>query len=206
MTSATRPKRAPRGGYAKGEATKQAILQAATEVLGESGYRSGSLRQIAARVGISEPGIFHHFPSKAALLEEVLDARQGRYMQLVKGPDAASTIRGVVKLAAELPRTPGLVELNCVLSAEALAPDHPAHSFFMAQRTEGRSLVEDAFRQLKAEGRFKRDVSSSFAAYVVASAFDGAQIQWLVARDKVDMAEVMQDVLQQFVDIDWDIG
>jgi AcrR family transcriptional regulator len=49
------------------------ILRAALECFLEKGYHGTSIRTIAARAGLSVPGIYHHFPSKAALLERLID-------------------------------------------------------------------------------------------------------------------------------------
>ena len=51
-------------GYAKGRAKLRDILDQATALFGEAGYRGTSLREIAARCGISHPGLLHHFPTK----------------------------------------------------------------------------------------------------------------------------------------------
>lgn len=40
------------------------ILDAAVEVFGECGYENGSMREIAAAVGVSEPALYRHFSSK----------------------------------------------------------------------------------------------------------------------------------------------
>jgi AcrR family transcriptional regulator len=43
------------------------ILSAALEVFVEKGYRAGSMRDIAARVGVTEPALYRHFAGKEAL-------------------------------------------------------------------------------------------------------------------------------------------
>lgn len=57
-----------------GEASgrKAEILDAAIEVFGEKGYDAGSMRDIAARVGVSEPAIYRHYSGKEALFIAVL--------------------------------------------------------------------------------------------------------------------------------------
>lgn len=52
---------------------KAAILRAAVEVMGEDGYEGASMRGMAARAGVSVAALYHHFPSKEALLAEFLD-------------------------------------------------------------------------------------------------------------------------------------
>ena len=46
---------------------KGEILDAALSVFAEKGYASGSMRDIASRVGVSEPALYRHFPGKEAL-------------------------------------------------------------------------------------------------------------------------------------------
>jgi AcrR family transcriptional regulator len=43
------------------------ILDAALGVFAEKGYSAGSMRDIAARVGVTEPALYRHFPGKEAL-------------------------------------------------------------------------------------------------------------------------------------------
>jgi AcrR family transcriptional regulator len=48
------------------------ILDAALAVFGEKGYESGTMREIAARVGVSEPAIYRHYESKEAILTDIV--------------------------------------------------------------------------------------------------------------------------------------
>ena len=106
----------------RGEQRRREILRTAVEVFGEQGFRGSSLREIAARVGISEAGLLHHFGSKAGLLTATLEERDRR--DLVRrtedeaaGADLLTTIRDQVRRNAE---TPGLVSLHVVVAAEAM--------------------------------------------------------------------------------------
>jgi AcrR family transcriptional regulator len=49
------------------------ILQAALRCFVEKGYHGTTIRSIAARGGLSVPGLYHHFASKAVLLEHLID-------------------------------------------------------------------------------------------------------------------------------------
>lgn len=52
--------------------TKQQIAKAALRLFLQNGYERTSLNQIAARVGITKPAIYHHFKNKDELFHEVL--------------------------------------------------------------------------------------------------------------------------------------
>ncbi len=51
---------------------RESILAAATEVFADLGYERGKTAVVARRVGVSEPVIFQHFRTKAALFAAVL--------------------------------------------------------------------------------------------------------------------------------------
>jgi len=48
------------------------IVDAASAVFGERGYAGGSMREIAARIGVSEPALYRHFAGKEALFVTVI--------------------------------------------------------------------------------------------------------------------------------------
>src|SRR3954451_274467 len=52
---------------------KGAIMRAAIAVIGEVGYDAASVRDMAARAGVSVAALYYHFPSKSDLLREFLD-------------------------------------------------------------------------------------------------------------------------------------
>jgi AcrR family transcriptional regulator len=203
MTDAKAHKRrGPRGEYAKSSVTRELILDAALEVFAESGYRSGSLRDIAARVGMSDAGLLHHFPSKSALLGAVLDRRDflARTIVPTEGTGGISLLRALVDLSRHNASVPGVVELYCILSAEGTAPDHPAHAYFTSRYDGVRALVGDAFEAIRAEGRLLAGVSPQRAAIATIALMDGLQVQWLLDRDVVDMAAELSDFFGELVD------
>src|SRR6476659_1761240 len=110
--------RKPRGEYGKSRARRQEIVNAAVEVFATVGYHKGSLRDVADRVGMSQAGLLHHFPSKEHLLQAVLTWRDD---------DA----RALVELATYNAGHPQLVELHVILSGEGASVEHPLHAYFV---------------------------------------------------------------------------
>lgn len=58
-----------------GPERRQQIIRAATEVFSRHGFQGTTLRQLARRAGISEAMIYHHFPSKEALYDAILEKK-----------------------------------------------------------------------------------------------------------------------------------
>jgi AcrR family transcriptional regulator len=57
----------------KGEMTAQRILDEAEAVFADKGFDASSLREIAGRVGIREPGLYNHFAGKSEIYAAVLE-------------------------------------------------------------------------------------------------------------------------------------
>jgi AcrR family transcriptional regulator len=193
--------RKPRGEYAKTEAKRLAILDAALEVFAESGFRAGSLREVAQRVGMSEAGLLHHFRNKSTLLQAVLDHRDDLARTIVdfEEADGVEALRGLVRLAQVNAASPGVVELYCVLSAEATAPDHPAHAYFVRRYEYVREVIGAAFRRIADSGRLLPGVDPGRAAVTTIALMDGLQVQWLLEPSSTDMAEALSEFFRGFV-------
>lgn len=193
MTTSTA--RGPRGAYASGIARREQIVQAAVGLFGEVGFHAASLRDIAARSGVSHPGLLHHFATKTALLEAVLTHRdQVDAADLDADVQQGSTwLEALVHLAERNARRRPLVELFAALSAEATSPQHPAHASFVQRYASSVAAARADLADHAARGRLREGVDVDAAARGVVALMDGLQIQWLLSLDgpadaQVDMA------------------
>lgn len=57
----------------KKEETRMNIIETATELFMTKGYRATSTRKIAAKLGITQPNLYHHFNNKEALYLAVIE-------------------------------------------------------------------------------------------------------------------------------------
>jgi AcrR family transcriptional regulator len=58
-----------------GSERREQIIRTATELFSRVGFRGATVRQLAERAGISEAMIYHHFPSKEALYDAMLQQK-----------------------------------------------------------------------------------------------------------------------------------
>ncbi len=196
--------RKPRGHYAKTNARRREIIDAAVEVFSSGGYRKGSLRDVADRVGLSQAGLLHHYPSKDNLLEAVLAWRDddARAFLGTPVPEGVDLLRGLVRLAEYNASTPDLVELHVILNAEGTSAEHPLHDYFVNRHRDVIALTRRAFERAAVEGKLKPDVDCESAARSAMALMDGLQVQWLQDRDGVDMAALLRRYLQSLVTVE----
>ncbi|WP_322508468.1 TetR/AcrR family transcriptional regulator [Anaerolinea sp.] len=192
-------KSSPRRTQAERRRTsREKIIREASRLFAEYGYRGAKLAEIAQAVGMSEPGLLHHFPSKEHLLIAVLEERdrvdRERFGQDVL-EEHRNLLEGLRALVAHNETVPGLVQLFIVLAAESIQPEHPAHGYFSERYQQVRDSIVELLRQSQQRGEIRNDVSAEELAAMVVALMDGLQIQWLFHPEQVKMSVVFEAFL-----------
>ena len=186
---------AVRGPYAKTAARRQEILDTALEVFAQQGFRGGSLREIAERVGLSQAGVLHHFDSKEALLAAVLQQRDTQNNAVFAADLAEHGVLEALRHAVRRDgQADGLVRLFVTLAAEATDPDHPAHTFFVQRYADLLAMIAAELRSGQAGGTVVTGADPDVSAAVIVALWDGLQVQWLLD-DRRAMSPAMESYL-----------
>jgi AcrR family transcriptional regulator len=113
------------------EGRRGEILDAALGVFAEKGYEAGTVRDIAARVGVSEPALYRHFPSKEAVLIEIVSLAGDRIVgtarsriDQVEVDDLRGWLAGLLRLRRA--QGEGLDNKRVMAAIMDAAPHHPA--------------------------------------------------------------------------------
>lgn len=150
-----------RRGYATGHERRRQVIDAATTLFGTRGFHGISLRDIAKAVGISHSTLLHHFANKDELLRAVLTHHDYLMITVGSAPDTAdehARLAAVVQTARRAADdTPGLMELFSTVSAEAVAPGHPAHAYFEKHFAMSRRFLARSFEHLAADGELSAE-------------------------------------------------
>lgn len=67
---------------------REGVLDVAVRAFNEFGYDATSMGTLAERLGLSKSAIYHHFPSKTAILEAALDEGLGELEAVLTEPGA----------------------------------------------------------------------------------------------------------------------
>jgi AcrR family transcriptional regulator len=183
-------------GYRTGRARRSAIVEDAMTLFAREGYGDTSLQDIATRVGVSKSALYHHFPSKDALLLAVLRERDHRIDDAVAHSPtrtAAEVLRGFADGAEANERDqPGLIELYAVISSEATVADHPAHAHFEHRFTRALDGFTALFQAARDAGDMPAHRDPAHEALWVLALWDGLQYLWLYDHDSVDVADALR--------------
>jgi AcrR family transcriptional regulator len=160
---------------------REEIVDAAIDVFGRLGFRQGSVREVAAAVGLTVQGVLYYFPTKEQLLMATLERR---YELRRAQAEAIQRDRGVVAmmrfhLEAGLAE-PAMMRLFVTLAAEATDADHPAHNYFVDRYQRAYDNLRAGFGADIEAGKTPRTVDSADAAVRVIALCDGLQLQYLL--------------------------
>lgn len=180
----------------RGLARQQQILDAAFTLYATNGYRATTLAMVAASVGVTEAGVLHHFPSKEALLQAVLAARDN------PAPDAEAraldaggglaSLRHLPTFARVLVDNPLLARFDVVVGGESIANGGPAFDHFAQRRRLIRQLLHAALAAGVDSGELREDFDIAETAAQIVAFMDGIQLQWLLDAGTTDLEAAYQ--------------
>lgn len=188
-----------RGPYAKTAKLRARAIDAGIELFGSAGYNGATLTEVAERVGMTLTGLQHHFPSKDALLTAVLEERDRRDAERVVDRSHLDGIENLIHMLSESEKNPGLMELQCVLSAEATSPEHPAHEYFQRRYSRLREEAATAFAAMVEEGDLTPIVAPDSLAAMIIALVDGLQLQWLLEPGSVHVEAEVRNFMHAFI-------
>lgn len=185
-----------------GRSSRARIVEVALEHFAAHGYRGTSLARIAKEAGLSQPGILHHFPTKAALLGAVLTERDKRDLAAVglsddemADLDFPQALEVLEKIAARNVNNRNLVQFAHLVSAEATGGDHPAYEWVTVRTAYVRTFVTSAIRRSIEAGQLVDGVDPDRIGTLVVGVLEGLENQWLVDPD-IDMVGSFQSFVE----------
>lgn len=192
---------------ARGQRRREEVVRAALAVIGERGFRGMSLAIVSEKVGLTQQGLLHYFPSREHLLIAVLQWRDDVDQFGVTTGDRTTagplwTVDTLPLLVAVNTQRPELVRLFSVLLGESVTDEHPASGYFRDRYEISRTGMTDALRD-KYGPVLPSGLDCETVATMIVALLDGLQYQWLHDPKKIDMEHVINQFLT-LVDPDWD--
>lgn len=196
MTKLTTPRRTQ---AERTRASREKIIQAATEFFAQQGFRGAKMAEIAKAANLTGPGLLHHFPSKTHLLMEVLKERDridSERMHTTLQKNGSYFLEAGIEVVEHNETVFGLVQLFNLLVAESISPDHPAHEFFIQRYQRGREQMAQVIAQAQQAGEVRTDLSAETLAVLIYAMMDGLQVQWLLEPEKISMSEMFRVLME----------
>lgn len=188
-----------RGQYRKSAQRREEIIEAAFAVFARTGYVASSVSEVAREVGMSQPGLLHHFDGKPALLQAVLEKRDSKAKHLLEGKTSIEFLRALIAISTQNQQERGMVQFYTVLAGEATNFSHPAHSYFQRRARVIVSETTAAFEAAKEQGLLRAGVSPQQAALDLIAFTEGIQLLWLQGFVEIDLGAQARRYLNSYL-------
>lgn len=189
-------------GTQRGDSRREELIHVASELFAENGYRDTSISDIAQRVGVSQQALLYYFGSKPALLDAVIDDRDGAAIAFAEELAALGGLEAIRAIPAAARRNvadPNLVRLFAVLVAENLPKDAVAHEHFVTRYRRLRGIIADLIAAGQRDGVFDRTIDPTLKAAEIVAVIDGLNTQWLLDPQDVDIVAVTDQFAEGLV-------
>ena len=164
------------------EERKTQIVAAVLRLADEIGPDRLSTTDVARAIGLSQPAIFRHFPTKGALwlavAEDIANRLQGSWAEAdtgVAGPQARLRALICAQLSA-ISETPALPSI--LFSRELQVDNQALRDVFRGLLGAFQSRLVAAIRDSQAKGDLRHDVSPEDVAILLTSLIQGVAIRW----------------------------
>jgi TetR/AcrR family transcriptional regulator, transcriptional repressor for nem operon len=188
---------------AKGAATRDQILDAASRLIHLQGYHCTSLDDVLRESGVGKGNFYYHFRSKEdlgyAIIERLVTAFLARTLEPAFADaesDVMSQIEGFLDLVLDNQR-----QRNCVGGcpmgnlASELSDVHEGFRRRLAEIfAEWQRTLTDALARGQARGQLRSDCNPERAAHFLVAALEGAILMTKVTKDIGVMEKCVQEL------------
>ena len=177
---------------ANGEASRERILDAATEIAGERGYEGASIALVIARSGLPASSIYWHFEDKDKLIAAVIERSFNRWLDGMGAwvlPKKGVTRRdrftmALRRTAKALEDAPDFLRVGLMLALERRPKEASARKLFLQVREEAHRRTVSSYAEFFRDQLDQAGVRA--LATLTMAAADGLFIAHEIDRDDVN--------------------
>jgi len=137
-------------------ASHDTILAAVYDLLHQKSVRDLTIEEVARRAGVGKPTIYKWWPSKAALVMDMLDARIVEDLP-APGRNSEKAIRGLVtEVVRRFNGFPGKVAMEIL--AEGQSEPSVLQEYRDRYLSKRRACVTEVIERAQASGEFRKDI------------------------------------------------
>lgn len=179
------------------DAKYAAILQAAIQVMAESGYHHAQVSRIAKAAGVADGTVYLYFKNKEDILISILRQAIGRIVQLGKQeladqPNAAAKLRAVIQLYfRELGMHPDLAMVTQVHLRQVDANIRRQIGDIMKPFY---NVLDELIAEGVEEGLFHAGVNRRIARRMIFGTMDETVTAWVLTGGKYRLIDLVDDV------------
>lgn len=179
--------------------SRERLVESASALFAERGYRDTSVQAIGERAGVSRGSIFWHFGSKEGLLWAVVERAFTTWESDVLFPDIGESTgmeavrRGVSAHKRFLTEDTAALKLFYTLMFEALGPRPELAGEFARLHRDLRGMLVDRIEAGMRDGSLRDDLDPETVVTLITAALGGVVYQYLLD-EALDLDRIYADL------------
>jgi AcrR family transcriptional regulator len=178
------------------------FLNAAIEIVSRQGFSKLTIRNVARAVGVTEPAVYRHFPSKLALLTAMLEDLQSamvpHFTVLRTGgePPRKRFERFIRGLFEEFKKRPAYAPF--IFSEEIFHSEEQLREKLQEVLKTNISILTRSFEALQEEGACRTDIEPREMALITLASIRLSVSRWHINSGKVRLKEMADTLISSF--------
>src|SRR5574341_1603893 len=178
--------------------SRDEIIVAAIQLFNHNGYHATTMRDIARAVSIQKPSLYHHFDSKEAILQCILETGMDRLIRELSAivnadMDCADKLRAAIRAHAMM------IAGNPAGAAVFLREDRGLGDEYLRQYLEKRDRFESCFREIIRQG-MDAGIFRQADVAITAQALLG-MVNWMTRWYRPAGRLTAKEIADQFADV-----
>lgn len=170
---------------------KAEIVDTAIRLAADIGPDRLTTEKLAAEIGISQPAIFRHFPTKDAIWESVADhicKLMGKSVTIDEGLAVDQRLRKMVVSQLQfITKTPAVPAI--LFSRELHAQNETLRLIFSKLMAGRHKKLSAVIAKGSDAGLFRKDLDASDAAYLILTLIQGLAMRWSLENHGFNLVE-----------------
>ena len=186
----------------KKQAARNAIIEAASNLIGHHGYEQAKMRDIARAADVSYQTLYNYFPTKALIVQAMLTAELETIDDLVNrlmaqhGQDPITLLRAVIRERFDVIGHDNR-DLWREVAIEYLKSSTSFASASVAVKRDGVNRVSQILQAFQSRGRLDTFVDTAVLATIILSLIDIAMLQYM-AEPQLSRTDILEALDAQF--------
>jgi len=192
---------APNGHAIRSQRSTRAMLEAAGEIIAESGYDAVTFVAVGERSGYSRGLVTARFGSKEKMMRALIDRitegwNAARVFPRTAGEDGRTGLLiGFEELVEQFRRDAQSLAVLYTLISEALGPDDALREKMRDLHRELRHYMAELLARGIEDGSVRPDISPELEATAIVAMLRGIGYQWRLDPDRIDPATAFEHVI-----------
>lgn len=182
---------------------QQEIVEKAIEIIAEEGFHKLTTKNLAEKVGFSEPALYRHFKDKQEIVLAVIKTIESNMLNLAKKIDLSKKTEEIFfsltcLITSYLKKVKGVTIL--IMSESSLENDDIVKDAMYSFYLKMLKYVSNILSKKKKEGEVKKEIDEKIAAQVFLGILHSMVLKYFLAGRSIEIDENCNEIVKIFLE------